>query len=374
MAFTRFDPFRLSVVDLTQNELGSGSYATVYEVNYLGLKCAGKKIHEILLKQGGGATYALTRFEEECRLLSRLRHPNVVQFLGVFFEKGMSVPVLVMEFLPTNLSNCINKNGILRLEISYSILHDVSLGLNYLHSHSPSIIHRDLSSNNILLDSNMKAKISDLGVAKILNLTPFQASQVVRNTQAPGTVTYMPPEALVPNPEYDTSIDIFSYGIMIIHVLNGKWPEPQCGQISMKQGKMIPVSEAERRQVFLDAVGEKHPLMDLILRCIDTDPQRRPRANEVVFRLKDMILQNPLSFSNQVEMLKEIDAGQTLREEKQVLQLQTEEFQIQVEKLQSQLKAIQAVQGILQLLLFARPVKLMFPFLHHSLAMPFAKV
>ena len=99
VTFTGLNPFKLTGVRLTKNELGTGSYASVYELNYLGLKCAGKKIHEILLKQGGSDTYALTRFEEECRLLSRMRHPNIVQFLGVYFEKGMQVPILLRQWL-----------------------------------------------------------------------------------------------------------------------------------------------------------------------------------------------------------------------------------------------------------------------------------
>ena len=307
VSFSGLDPYKLSGIQLTAKKLGSGAYASVYELDYLGLKCAGKKIHEVLLEQGGGATYALSRFAEECRLLSQMRHPNIVQFLGVYFETGMQVPVLVMEFLPSTLTSCIEKNGILRSEIGYSILHDVSLGLNYLHSHVPLIVHRDLSSNNVLLDSNMKAKIADLGVAKILNLTPHQVSRVVRNTQAPGTATYMPPEALIPNPVYNTSIDIFSLGIMIIHVLSGDWPEPEGVQIRMEHGTMIPVSEAERREKFLQAIGNKHPLMKLIQKCIDNDPAERPHIKNIVPQIKVMVAQNPPLFSNQLEMLHQID-------------------------------------------------------------------
>ena len=335
-SFSALDPFKLSAIKLTTNKLGTGSYASVYEVNYLGLKCAGKKIHEVLLEleQSGEATYALTRFAEECRLLSRMRHPNIVQFLGVYFEKGMKVPVLIMEFLPTNLSSCIEHNGILRSEISYSILHDVSLGLNYLHSHSPPIIHRDLSSNNVLLAASMKAKISDLGVAKILNLTPLQVSRVVRNTETPGTGAYMPPEAMIANPTYNTSIDVFSYGVLMIHVFSGQWPEPQCGPIQVEGRKMIPKSEADRRQKFLDMIGEKHPLMDLILRCIDIDPKRRPSANEVVPHLNDMVTENPPPFSTQLEMLQRIDA------KSEELQLARQE----ITKVEAELQAIKDKQ------------------------------
>ena len=80
----------------------------------------------------------------------------------------------------------------------------------------------------------MKAKISDLGVARILNLTPLQVS---RMTQTPGTPAYMPPEVMVANPRYNTS---------------GRWPEPQVGTTQIEDGKLIPDSEAEQHEEFLD--------------------------------------------------------------------------------------------------------------------------
>ena len=225
--FTRFDPYRLKErdIEVTDRELGHGSYATVLELKYHGLKCAGKKIHEVLLRQGE-SSYTVRRFEEECRLISQVRHPNIVQFLGVYFHQGEQAPILVMEFLPTNLTSCIEQYGILPKEISFSILRDVAQGMCYLHSQSPPIIHRDLSSNNVLLNPNMTAKISDLGVARILNLSPPQVS---RMTQTPGTPAYMPPEVMVASPKYDTGVDKFSYGILMIHMFSGQWPEPQVG-------------------------------------------------------------------------------------------------------------------------------------------------
>ena len=315
--FTGFDPYRLNGVTVTDRELGHGSYATVLELEYMGLKCAGKKIHELLLRQGG-ASYTVRRFEEECRLLSQVRHPNVVQFLGVHFQQRVPAPILVMEFLPTNLTSCIDRYGILPKEISYSILNDVALGLCYLHRQTPPIIHRDLSSNNILLASNMTAKISDLGVARILNLTPLQVS---RMTETPGTPAYMPPEVMIANPKYDTSIDEFSYGILMIHMFSGRWPEPQVGQTCIENEQLIPVSEAERREVFLRAIGNDHPLMDLILRCINNDPRRRSHASEIVERMTATVLQFPASFANRLEMLRQIDnliaEKRALREEKE---------------------------------------------------------
>ena len=91
VTFTGFEPFSLAGVRVTDRQLGYGSYATVLEAEYMGLKCAAKKIHEVLLRQGV-ATYNVNRFEEECRLLSEIRHPNIVQFLGVFFPEGATTP------------------------------------------------------------------------------------------------------------------------------------------------------------------------------------------------------------------------------------------------------------------------------------------
>ena len=90
--FTGFDPYKLTGVRVTDRELGHGSYATVLELVYMGLKCAGKKIHELLLRQGD-ASYTVRRFEEECCLLSQVCHPNIVQFLGVYIQQGVRTPV-----------------------------------------------------------------------------------------------------------------------------------------------------------------------------------------------------------------------------------------------------------------------------------------
>ena len=283
---------KLSKVKVTDHELGHGSYATVLEVKYKGRKCAGKKIHELLLKQGN-ETYTLRHFEEECRLMSQIHHSNIVEFLGVYFQKGSNVPILVMEFLPVSLTYCIEKvERNLPNEIKYSILDDIARGLFHLHSQNPPIIHRDLSSNNILITTDMRAKIADLGVARILDLSPLQVSHM---TQTPGTPAYMPPEVMVDKPNYDTSIDIFSYGVLMIHVFCGEWPTPKTGQIHTVGDRLIPITEAERRGVYLNAVGHSHPLMELILRCINNNPQLRPPTQEIVEVLNKTVLRYPLT-------------------------------------------------------------------------------
>ena len=308
-----FEQFTLRQIRITENELGHGSYAVVMELEYRGLKCAGKKLYRVLYETGIG--HAARRYLEECRLLSQTRHPNIVQFLGVCFEEGSQFPILVMEFLPTNLTSCLERYGILPDEINFSILHDVSLGLVYLHGQTPVIVHRDLSANNVLLSTNMTAKISDLGVARILNLTPLQVS---RMTETPGTPAYMPPEVMVANPHYNTSVDVFSFGIMMIHTFTAEWPLPSIGQTRIdptNPNGLIPVTEAERREEFLRNISPDHPLMDLIMHCLSNNPQQRPRAAEIVGRMVGVVLEHPPSFENRVEMLQRVSALLTEKRE-----------------------------------------------------------
>ena len=126
-------------------------------------------------------------------------------------------------------------------------------------------------------------------------------------TQTPGTPAYMPPEVMVANPKYDTSVDEFSYGIMMIHMFSGRWPEPQVGQTRIEEGKLIPVTEAERREVFLNMIEENHPLKDFIHMCINNNPQLRPHAGEIIGRVSQIASQFPAFFANRLELLRQIE-------------------------------------------------------------------
>ncbi len=325
-------------------ELGRGSYAAVVEVDYKGLKCAGKKIYRVLYEQGVGNL--ASRFEEECRLLSQLRHPHVVQFLGIYFDPDTNLPVLVMEFLPTTLAQCLDAYGVLPEEINYGILRDVALGLRYLHERPQPIVHRDLSANNVLLTSDMRGKISDLGVAKILRLSAAQRSRMTRGL---GTPAYMPPEAMVLNPHYDVKVDIFSYGVMMVHTLSGRWPFPgePIHVNPNNPADLTPVSEANRRKEYLDDITGDHPLMQLILRCLSNSPAHRPNASYVTQQVSEAASRAPPSFSNKVEMMERIrvegERRETLWEmyervaqEKDASSIQQEALSGQVEELRQQ--------------------------------------
>ena len=300
--FSELERYRLRDAKvLCEQPCGSNPYTVVFLVQHLRLKCVGKTIRDTALKTEG----IVARFAEECRVLSELRHPNIVQFLGVCSRGEGHLPILVMESLPINLTECIERYGVLPRDINNSILHNVSLGLHYLHSHVPPIIHRDLSSNNVLLASNMTAKISDLSMAKILHHVHQQAGRGF--TRNPGNPDFMPPEACKANPVYGKCLDVFSYGVMMIHIFSGKWPEPQIEATMPGKGDtLIAVSEADRRAKFLTIIGNDHPLMDLIRRCIHNDDKKRPSTEDIVDRFSHLMVSTSDPFSAQLKMLKSI--------------------------------------------------------------------
>ena len=313
---------------MTTKVLGQGAYATIYEIRYMGLKCAGKKIHDELVMDEN-TTYTVQRFKEECKLLSQIQHPNIVQFLGVHFLEGDSkVPILVMEFLPLNLTNCIEHNKIMPQQVIYSILHDVALGLYYLHSHTPDpIIHRDLSSNNVLLTTHMTAKISDLGMARIVSMS----HKVKHMTKIPGTPDFMPPETMTKNPVYDLGVDSFSYGIMMLHILSGMWPEPT------ENDKAKPISEAERRGYLIQIIGRDHPLMELVLKCIENDPKDRATAKDMVDTVAEMV---PKSHENQLEILQHLKDN---KKKKDTIEYQKILKELEIEELSRELQSCNIV-------------------------------
>lgn len=242
----------------------------------------------------------LAKFEKECHLLSNLRHPYIVQFLGVYIEKASGTPVIVMEYLPKSLSNLVKEKPNIPRYLQISILYNVALGLAFLHGHTPPIIHRDLTANNVLLTSNMVAKIADLGVARILDLTPKRAMQL---TQAPGTAAYMPPEALAQNPSYNTKMDVFSFGVLSLHLISQVWPIPTEPVRVMPSGKLLPISEVDRRKMPFDLMGSEHCIYQLTGQCLQNDPVQRPAITKVVFTLETLQSKFPLPSTSYLDLL-----------------------------------------------------------------------
>lgn len=172
------------------------------------------------------------------------------------------------------LTQCLNKYPQLPTHLENSLLLDVASGLEYLHGQSLPIMHRDLTSNNILLTNHMQAKISDLGQARI-----FDFSVTTALTTAPGNVRYMPPEAKAHR--YSTKIDVFSFGVLILNVLTHEWPSGDA-VLDPNTHLEIPVTEVEKRKACFDKMDKESPLYSLAVDCLDNDPKKRPDATTLV--------------------------------------------------------------------------------------------
>ena len=236
--------FMLTDVTPTGKVLGTGSYGSVEEVSpliplsgspvrqlppafcctinpqvkYRHLVCAGKKLHAILLEAGNvGVPDIVRKYEQECQLMSSLRHPNITLFLGLCFLPGTQLPLLVMERLETSLDDLLEHMPGLPPSLKRSVLEDVASGLVYLHKNRPPVIHRDLTTNNILLTSSLVAKISDMGNSRIIDMRPGQLARTL--SRLPGTQVYMPPEAMDETHRYGPSLDIFSFGHLSLYTI-----------------------------------------------------------------------------------------------------------------------------------------------------------
>ena len=293
-------------------EKGRGAFGAVYEVKLNGTPCIAKGLHEILLGLGGNLQVEETdkqairqKFFNECVLLSKLKHPNIVQFLGVHSTKENEY--LVMEYMHMDLAQCLKTYHDIPASIKVSILHDVSYGLLHLHSQDPPIIHRDLTATNVLLTPDMKAKVADLGVSKIFDLQQLQIASV--QTKAPGTKAYMPPEALMPHPKYDFKLDIFSFGVLSLYTAIQEFPIEHEHQITAAVAKKKEV-QIYRRKYWIEKMEVVHPLRPLVIKCLQDRLELRPTTKELCGMIESILSQhkkdwrNVLELCSQVQMLK----------------------------------------------------------------------
>ena len=160
-------------------------------------------------------------------------------------------------------------------------------------------------------------------------------------TKCPGTLSYMPPEALRQRPSYDAKLDCFSVGVMILHILCGRWPEPSepTRVHPRKRNKVIGVKEVERREEYFRQVRVDHPLVELIRGCLENNPPLRPDAVRILGRLRQVISQSPPSCGNKMELLNQT---QTLRNERQGLEQLQGEF-VQLREVTNEVDELRAI-------------------------------
>ena len=271
--------------------LGRGSYGEVRLGWCRGSHVAVKLPHLVLFQPGQESV--LESFLNECHRLSDMRHPNIVLFMGVVNINGALA--LVTERMRCSLTNFLeSRSRQVSIAEKLNIIRDVAVGLAYLHTCDPPLVHKDLTSNNVLLtsDRDPTAKIADLGAARLYD------PNKEKYTRCPGTVAYMPPEVLdVPVPDGSPPIDVFSLGVLKVQTITGKFPSPSCKFEQVGQhDHHVKRSEIERRSTELEEMesilrqdGGPMDLYHLARQCLDDTPQNRPTALDIVKNLGFML-------------------------------------------------------------------------------------
>ena len=245
---------------MKEKQLGSGAYGYVAKGVFRGQVVAVKQIHDALLDSRN-----VDRVHREIRTMATVRHPNLVLFIAAVLD-NQAGPMIITELLDTSLRKAYEED---RLgDNSLNILRDIASALSYLHRHHTPIIHRDVSSANVLLEamanSRWKAKLSDFGSANLVKHAV---------TAGEGAIIYTAPEAfpvhysLSPKPQ-TPKVDVYSYGVLVCEVLTKELPDP------------------DKLAATLAKVKRTWPQMHTIVKdCIEMDPEKRPVMSDILAKL-----------------------------------------------------------------------------------------
>ena len=280
-------------MQLFKNEtLGTGSYGAVCKAKCDQLICAAKLLYPVLFQMqapdpGKEHRQPFRRFEEECRFLSHVNHPNIVQYLGTYHDSETNAPVLLMELMDESLIHFLESSpGDIPYHIQVNLSQDIAQALAFLHANG--IIHRDLSSNNVLLIAGSRAKVTDFGMSKF---TDLNATRLATLTQCPGTPAFMSPEALDEPPVYTEKLDNFSFGVLLVQVVTRQFPAPgdrfETVEIPSPRNptrtvrSRVLIPEVERRQAHISLIDPTHPLLPTALECLKDETVDRPSSQQL---------------------------------------------------------------------------------------------
>ena len=322
---------------LKTEELGVGSYGAVCKAICDDLPCAAKILHPALFQfTAPGATSVMQNFEQECRLLSAIKHPHIVQYLGTYRDPESRLTVLLMELMDESLTRFLEQSHKpLPYHTEVNLCHDIVLALSYLHSNG--IIHRDLSSNNVLLIAGSRAKVTDFGMAKLYDVNRSTA-HLTPLTLCPGTMAYMSPEALRDRPVYSDKLDSFSFGVLCIQIMTRQYPDPgdrfnfiEINDPRAPSGTVqVEVPEYERRQSHIDLIDPAHPLLPVALDCLKSRDRERPSCHELCGRMSTLKASPKYTESVQQSQLNSQNADRERRERESQQTQQIQDLQQQL--------------------------------------------
>ncbi|XP_048872630.1 receptor-interacting serine/threonine-protein kinase 4-like [Brienomyrus brachyistius] len=253
--------------------IGKGGFGQVYKARH---KTWGKDVAVKVLHQSDSSA-----LQKEVHLMCKASSFHVVQIIGEYsgFPPGTksvtSLQGLVMECMERGSLESLLKNldGPPPWPLVLRFAHHVAVGLNYLHSLTPQMLHLDLKPSNVLLDSSLNAKVTDFGLARILSSTSLSKKSVG------GTTNYMPPEAFSLSYKPNPASDVYSYAILLCSIVKGEQPYP-CAVSSVVR---LCIPEGGRPDLNKLPFGSEakglEDVLCLIRRCWEGEPQERPRIS-----------------------------------------------------------------------------------------------
>ena len=243
-------------------EIGRGFFAVVHEGELDGRPVAVKK----LLRREEDKRWRCDIIEEECRLLERLRHPNIVGFSGAFYDIKSEEPMIVMEILKEKLKDFVNREGKLSLLRQLKLCLGLASGLEYIHSRSPPVVHGDLTDENVMLSEEGDVKIADFGMARSIRNARENSmfDEIYINYDYN---YYIAPELydVAPYSPVTLKVDMFSLGVWMLRISKGYCPPG------------VTMRSAED----MSSLHDGHLLKPFILKCMKEDYKERPSAAAV---------------------------------------------------------------------------------------------
>ncbi|CAD5163403.1 unnamed protein product [Musa acuminata subsp. malaccensis] len=250
--------------------IGQGSCGTVYHAQWYGSDVAVK-----LFSMQELSDEVMLSFRQEVSLMKKLRHPNILLFMGAVTSPHRLC--IVTEFLPRGSLFRLLQRNTTKLDWRRRVLMalDIARGMNYLHHCNPPIIHRDLKSSNLLVDKNWTVKVGDFGLSR-LKYETFLTTKTGR-----GTPQWMAPEVLRNEPS-DEKSDVYSYGVILWELVTEE--VPWCNLNSMQV--IAAVGFLNQR---LDLPKDLDPQWAFIIEsCWRSEPKHRPSFHELIESFKDL--------------------------------------------------------------------------------------
>ncbi|KAG2485770.1 hypothetical protein HYH03_015484 [Edaphochlamys debaryana] len=258
-------------IDITQlhieAKIASGAFSNLYKGTYCGQEVAVK-----ILKDVHDDSSQYQEFLQEVAIMRKVRHKNVVQFIGACTRKPNLC--IVFEYMSGgSVYDYIRRQeGPLKLSAVLKLASDVARGMDYLHQRK--IIHRDLKAANLLMDDNAIVKIADFGVARVIETTGHMTAET-------GTYRWMAPEVIEHKP-YDEKADVFSFGVVLWELLTCKVPY---SDMTPLQAAVGVVQKGLRPGIPPNCPA---PLADLMEACWAGSPTARPSFRELTPRLQQL--------------------------------------------------------------------------------------